>query len=163
MYTNTRSQLQARVNRLSKHATITREQAIEALYLGETKGNGGEGVGYMLFGFSQKKIAQPVGDLAVDLGRFYEQNPTAQTIEQTNKILVQAINPTHQPTVNRAVKKLIKYNELNELRNIADDNAETKLFPRLNKQCQKAFDEYQEVLYELPEREQINIEKSNIY
>ena len=70
-----------------------------------------------------------------------------------------AINKKHQSNVNRAVKNLIKYNALNDLRNIADDNGEEKLYKKLDRQCLNTFDKYLDIVSELPAREKIKIEK----
>lgn len=70
-----------------------------------------------------------------------------------------AINKKHQSKVNRAVKNLIRYNALNDLRNIADDNGEEKLYKKLDRQCLNIFDKYLDIVSELPSREKIKIEK----
>lgn len=70
-----------------------------------------------------------------------------------------AINKKHQVKVNRAVKTLLKYNTLNDLRNIADDNGEEKLYKKLDKNCLNTFDKYLDIVYELPKRERTRIEK----
>lgn len=70
-----------------------------------------------------------------------------------------AINKIHQSKVNRAVKTLLKYNALNDLRNIADDNGEEKLYKKLDKNCLNTFDKYLDIVSELPKREKALIEK----
>jgi hypothetical protein len=70
-----------------------------------------------------------------------------------------AINKIHQSKVNRAVKTLLKYNALNDLRNIADDNGEEKLYKKLDKNCLNTFDKYLDIVSELPKREKARIEK----
>jgi hypothetical protein len=70
-----------------------------------------------------------------------------------------SINKVHQSKVNKAVKTLLKYNTLNDLRNIADDNGEEKLYKKLDKNCLNTFDKYLDIVYELPKRERARIEK----
>jgi hypothetical protein len=70
-----------------------------------------------------------------------------------------AINKKHQSKVNRAIKTLVRYNALNDLRNIADDNGEEKLYKKLDRQCLNTFDKYLDIVNELPAREKIQIEK----
>ena len=70
-----------------------------------------------------------------------------------------SINKKHQSKVNRAVKNLLRYNALNDLRNIADDNGEEKLYKKLDRQCLNIFDKYLDIVSELPKREKIQIEK----
>ena len=70
-----------------------------------------------------------------------------------------AINKKHQSKVNRAVKTLVRYNALNDLRNIADDNGEEKLYKKLDRQCLNSFDKYLDIVSELPARERVKIEK----
>ena len=72
---------------------------------------------------------------------------------------ITAINKVHQSRINKAVKTLIKYNELNDLRNIADDNGEEKIYKKLDRQCLNTFDKYLDIVSELPKREKARIEK----
>lgn len=74
-----------------------------------------------------------------------------------------AINPKHQSKVNKAVKALLKYNELNDLRDKASDLDQEKEFKKLDNLCAKYFDKYLEIIDELPARERNNIEKSDLY
>lgn len=73
-----------------------------------------------------------------------------------------AINSRHQGRVNKAIKFLIRYNALNERRNVADGN-DDKAYRKLDKQCELVFDKYQDVISELPKREVEQIEKSDLY
>ena len=70
---------------------------------------------------------------------------------------------TNQSLLNRVVKALVKYNALNNLRDIADNDGDEKLFNKLDKQCENSWDKYQELLQELPKYEQKRIEKSDLY
>lgn len=76
---------------------------------------------------------------------------------------IKAINKKHQSTINRAIKHLIKYNELNNLRDLADNNDDEKLYNKYNRMCENRFDKYEETISELPSREINQIENSNIY
>jgi hypothetical protein len=72
---------------------------------------------------------------------------------------ISAITRKNQAQVNKAVKYLVKYNELNDLRNIADANANEKEYNKYERQCGKAFDNYLEAICDLPKREIAQIEK----
>jgi hypothetical protein len=71
----------------------------------------------------------------------------------------QAINPKNQKLVNRVAAQLAKYNALNDQRDAADNNGEERLFNKLDRQCEKAFDKYLELSELLPARELKRIEK----
>lgn len=74
-----------------------------------------------------------------------------------------SVNKAHQSKVNKAVKYLVRYNNLNNLRDKADNNGEEKEYNKLNRQCEIVFDNYLEVVLELPKRERERIEKSELY
>tara|TARA_R110000868_G_scaffold220501_1_gene471758 strand:- start:788 stop:1021 length:234 start_codon:yes stop_codon:yes gene_type:complete len=74
-----------------------------------------------------------------------------------------SVNKLHQSKVNKAVKYLVKYNNLNNLRDNADSNGDEKEYNKLNRQCEIVFDNYLEIVYELPKRERDRIEKSELY
>lgn len=74
-----------------------------------------------------------------------------------------AINPKHQAMVNRAMKHLLKYNELNDQRDIADNDGDTRLFAKLDRACERAFDKFLEAMSELPKREREQIESCPAY
>lgn len=76
---------------------------------------------------------------------------------------MKALNPKYQSKVNRAIKYLLQYNQLNDARNKADGNEDQKLVDKLDKQCNTVFNKYLEIVLELPKREMINIEKSEHY
>ena len=76
---------------------------------------------------------------------------------------MKAINKAHQSKVNRAIKHLTKYNQLNNLRDIADGNGEEKEYRKLDRQCEITFDKYLEIVMEIPMRERNQIEKSELY
>lgn len=77
--------------------------------------------------------------------------------------MITAINKKHQSKVNRATAWLIKYNAFNNQRDIADGNDDEKMYRKYDRLCQNSFDKYLWILDELPKREKINIEKSEIY
>lgn len=74
-----------------------------------------------------------------------------------------AINPKHQAMVNRAMKHLLKYNELNDQRDMAESNDDDKLYAKLDRKCESAFDKFLECMDELPKRERDQIEASPAY
>lgn len=65
--------------------------------------------------------------------------------------------------VNKCIKYLTKYNALNDLRDQANDICDTKLFIKLNNQCEKAFNQYLDLFYQLPKNQQKAIENSELY
>lgn len=64
---------------------------------------------------------------------------------------------------NKVIKALVKYNKLNNLRDKASDEGNEKEYNKLDKKCEIAFDNYLELLQELPKYEQTRIENSNLY
>ena len=70
-----------------------------------------------------------------------------------------AITKKNQSLVNRATKWMSKYNELNNLRDAADDEDNLKEFKKLDRQCAAAYDRYLDVCFQLPKREITQIEK----
>jgi hypothetical protein len=72
---------------------------------------------------------------------------------------MKAINPKNQSLVNKAVKYLQKYYELNDLRNVADNNGAEKELKKYNRMCEDVFDKYLDALAELPKGQQTIIDK----
>jgi hypothetical protein len=70
-----------------------------------------------------------------------------------------AVNKVYQSKVNRAIKWNDKYDALNRLREVADGDGDEKLERKLDKQCSNAYDNYLDIVYDLPKREQNNIDK----
>jgi hypothetical protein len=70
-----------------------------------------------------------------------------------------AINPKNQTIVNRCLKALDRYNELNDKRNAADDNGDMREYRKLDRQCEDAFDRYLTFLWSLPKNQQNEINK----
>jgi hypothetical protein len=68
-------------------------------------------------------------------------------------------NPKNQGKVNKCVNALNRYYQLNDLRNLADDNDNQKEVKKYNRLCEIAFDKHLTYLYELPKYEQKQIEK----
>jgi ribosome assembly protein YihI (activator of Der GTPase) len=85
------------------------------------------------------------------------------TAVNTQIVTITAVNKKHQKQVNKAVKCLIAYNALNDLRNLADDDCNEKLVEKLDNKCAIAWDKYYDAIYDLPKRELDKIEKSILY
>jgi len=66
--------LQKRIDRLKERISISKEQAIESYWLHSVKGYGASGVGYELFKADSQRDSVTFGNLAIDLGRFYNKN-----------------------------------------------------------------------------------------
>jgi len=79
------------------------------------------------------------------------------------EIKIKAISKLHQSKVNKAVEWIIKYNALNDLRNLAYDMDDEKLVRQYDRKCENAFDKYLTIVMELPKRERKQIEKSIYY
>lgn len=77
--------------------------------------------------------------------------------------MITAINKKHQKQVDKALRKLARYNSYNNLRDIADGEGDDKTYKQMNKFCEKLFDEYLEIVCELPRREVKQIESSIYY
>ena len=85
------------------------------------------------------------------------------TAVNTEKITITAVNKKHQKQVNKAVKCLLAYNNLNDLRNLAYDECDDKLTERFDRKCELAWDKYYDARFDLPKREVDQIEKSILY
>jgi hypothetical protein len=70
---------------------------------------------------------------------------------------------TKYPQYNKTMKYLIKYNELNDLRSIAEDNDDIKEFKALDKKCNAAWDSFLDNLYTLPKYQQAIVKSSRLY
>ena len=81
----------------------------------------------------------------------------------TKNMTITAVNKKHQKQVNKAVKCLIAYNQLNDLRNLAYDDCNEKLTEKLDNKCAIAWDKYYDAKFDLPKREVDQIEKSDLY
>ena len=67
---------------------------------------------------------------------------------------VQAINPKNQVIVNRCVKALLRYEMLNDLRNLAEDSENEREYKKYDRLCEQVFDRYLDYLYSLPKNQQ---------
>jgi hypothetical protein len=72
-------------------------------------------------------------------------------------------NKANLKHVKSAVNWLIKHNEADRLRNIADGDGNNRAYKKHDKQCQKTFDKYLEYSEELPKYQIKQIEKSILY
>lgn len=77
--------------------------------------------------------------------------------------MLKAINKKHQSKVNKAVRRLISYNSYNNLRDMADGNGDDKAYKTIDRICGRLFNEYLEIIGELPSREIKQIESSKYY
>ena len=78
-------------------------------------------------------------------------------------MILKALNPVHQTTLNRAVNSLIKYNEWNDKREHAENEELDKEFKKADRMCEHYFDKFEYYLADLPKREQKVILKSELY
>jgi hypothetical protein len=76
---------------------------------------------------------------------------------------MKSLNVKNSKLFNKVLKSLVKYNELNNLRDKADDCGDDKEYNKLNNKCEIAFSNYLELLQELPKYEQKRIENSELY
>jgi len=77
---------------------------------------------------------------------------------------IKSITPKNQKLVNKAVRWLVKYYEFNTKRDHISDNLEcdedeSKEWRAINRKCEYSFNNYLECLWDLPKREQLNIER----
>jgi hypothetical protein len=70
-----------------------------------------------------------------------------------------AITKANQTYVNKAVYWGMKYNELNDDRDRADDAGDMKSYVKFDRMAANAFDKHLEYMSELPKREQAKVEK----
>ena len=70
---------------------------------------------------------------------------------------------TIYPQYNKTMKYLIKYNELNDLRSVAEDNDSLKEYKALDKKCIQAWESFQENLSILPKYQQKIVLSSRLY
>ena len=72
-------------------------------------------------------------------------------------------NKANLKHVKSAVNWLIKYNDADRLRNIADGDRDDRAYNKYDRQCEKTFDKYLEYCEELPKYQIKLIEKSILY
>jgi len=74
---------------------------------------------------------------------------------------MKAISPKNQTIVNRCIKAMARYSELNDLRDKAyDSEAKQSEINKYERLCAEAYDRYLNYLYELPKGQQKAIEKN---
>lgn len=106
---------------------------------------------------SMKKSAD--GNMqGANVNTFGGSSPPVPTKLLNFNAMLKAINPKNQTLVNRAVNAHIRYNELNDLRNVAEDNEDTKAYKKYDRMCEEVFDRYLEYSYMLPKGQQQAIE-----
>jgi len=76
---------------------------------------------------------------------------------------MQAKSNKNKSTFNKAINWLIKHNEANKLREIAEGNGDEKAYKKHNLRCENTFDKFSNFLYELPKYEQEKILNSNLF
>ena len=76
---------------------------------------------------------------------------------------MKALNPKNQKQLNKVVKALTRYNQLNDARGVAENNDDEKLERKLNRQCESAWDKYMDYMAELPKYQQKLVENSTLY
>lgn len=72
-------------------------------------------------------------------------------------------NKTNLKYVKSAVNWLIKYNEANRLRDIADGDGDEKAWNKANATCERTFDKYLDAIDTLPNYQIKLIEQSKLY
>jgi hypothetical protein len=82
---------------------------------------------------------------------------------EAKQFTLKAKTPKNQAILNRTIKALVKYNNLNNQRDKADDSGDEKLYRKLNRQCEVAFDNYLELAEGLPKYEKDRLENSDVY
>ena len=83
-------------------------------------------------------------------GIFGTSKPTPQVTTKSRK---------NQTNVNKAIYWGMKYNQLNDLRDKADDIGDEKAYRKYDRQCEAAFDKHLDYMSELPKSEQKKVEK----
>lgn len=72
-------------------------------------------------------------------------------------------NKANYSQTKKAIDWLIKHNEANRLRDIADGDGDMKAYDKAERQCERTFDKYLDAIDELPNYQVKLIEKSNLY
>ncbi len=72
---------------------------------------------------------------------------------------MKAINPKNQTIVNRCLKAIERYNQMNDLRDAAEDSGNEREYRKYDRACQEAFDRYLTYMDELPKNQQKEINK----
>lgn len=74
-------------------------------------------------------------------------------------MILKSINPKNQKLVDKAIKLHKQYDDFSSLRDVAEDNDDIKSFKKYDKLCDKYFNGYLDIVYELPKGQRIAIEK----
>jgi len=78
--------------------------------------------------------------------------------------MIEAMKKKNSNNFKKAISWLVKYNEANDLRTIAEDNDESATeLNKHNRKCENTFDKYLQFCEELPKYEVKRIENSNLY
>jgi hypothetical protein len=72
---------------------------------------------------------------------------------------MKAKNKKNQAMINKCIKALRRYDALNSLRDIADNDGNEREVKKYNRLCENVFDKYLTYSDELPKYEQKRIEK----
>ena len=72
---------------------------------------------------------------------------------------MEAKNKKNQAMINKCIKTLRRYDALNSLRDIADNDGNEREVKKYNRLCENVFDKYLTYSDELPKYEQKRIEK----
>ena len=79
--------------------------------------------------------------------------------------MIKAINPKNQSLVNKAVKYLMRYDVLNDLRDNEENESEvgcmSAKWSKLNRQCEDVFDKHLDAMAMLPKNQQKIIQSIN--
>ena len=86
-----------------------------------------------------------------------------KTTQQTEYQGISIKNKANLKYVKPAVNWLIKHNEADRLRNIADGEGDERAYNKYDRQCEKTFDKYLEYCEYLPKYQIKLIEKSILY
>jgi hypothetical protein len=78
-------------------------------------------------------------------------------------ILAKAVNQKNQKLFNKSIKLLIRYNELNDLRDRAGDNDDEKSYKKYDRMCEVTYDKFLDSMDALPKYEQKRIYDSELY
>lgn len=86
-----------------------------------------------------------------------------QMSNETKYMGIVVKNKANLKYVKSAVNWLIKHNEANKLRDIADGDGDEKAWNKANRKCESTFDKYLEYAEELPKYQVKLIEQSILY
>ena len=70
-----------------------------------------------------------------------------------------AASKRNQTNLNKAIYWGMKYNQVNDLRDVADNNGDMKAYRKYDRMAENAFDKYLEYLDSLPKTERNRVER----